>query len=535
MKNETRSKTIRYYSHSLNKKMVKQTGNIELTDLSEGIVAKRYYQASNDSHNLRAQKNNNHLPENPSYTSSFQYLQSKSKLASANLRNSGSQELPYIYQSKNGSNTNLPQTNKKKKSNNLESFRKKIAPNKNSFINKVENKKRPSFSIQSSDKKELGNKFIIIDQEQKKKTNDEKGRRREGSRISLRDKDLNNSFEHKDICHLGVSSKKTKSFAFSQTGKKQGNCERENQDSYVCLDNIFDLEDYSIYGIMDGHGSNGHLVSQFIKRRIEEFFSKFESYLPKKKNQQIPITSSLFEDKIFERLQFHSFSLIKKFYQSLNTELGFEKFDVSFSGSTCVLLFKTGRKLIIANTGDSRAILVKENRGKQISKQNIDPCAKYEVEQLSIDQKPDSKEEKMRIEKAGGYIAQYVAEDGLQGGPFRVWVKGEKYPGIAMSRSIGDHVAKDVGVICEPEINVYILNLFCKYVVVASDGVWDFLSNEEVMDIVNPYFLSGDAEGACEELVKRATEMWNKEEDVIDDITVVIGFIGHPHIKKGTV
>ena len=144
-------------------------------------------------------------------------------------------------------------------------------------------------------------------------------------------------------------------------------------------------------------------------------------------------------------------------------------------------------------------------------------------------------EEKERIEKAGGYISQFIEEDGLQGGPYRVWVKGEKYPGIAMSRSIGDHIAKGVGVICEPEINVFVINMFCKYIVVASDGIWDFLSNDEVMDIVNPYFLSGDPEGATEELVKTATERWKKEEEVIDDITVVVSFIGHPHVKKGTV
>ena len=104
-----------------------------------------------------------------------------------------------------------------------------------------------------------------------------------------------------------------------------------------------------------------------------------------------------------------------------------------------------------------------------------------------------------------------------------------------MSRSIGDHIAKDVGVTCDPEIGVFDVNMFSKYIVVASDGVWDFLSNEEVMDIVNPYFLGGDPEGAVEEIVKTATERWKKEEDVIDDITVVVSFIGHPHVKKGTV
>jgi len=40
-------------------------------------------------------------------------------------------------------------------------------------------------------------------------------------------------------------------------------------------------------------------------------------------------------------------------------------------------------------------------------------------------------------------------------GPYRVWLKTEQYPGLAMSRSIGDFVAASVGVISEPGINIY--------------------------------------------------------------------------------
>lgn len=45
-------------------------------------------------------------------------------------------------------------------------------------------------------------------------------------------------------------------------------------------------------------------------------------------------------------------------------------------------------------------------------------------------------------------------EYGNQSGPYRVWLKNENYPGLAMSRSIGDMIAASVGVICDPGNNI---------------------------------------------------------------------------------
>lgn len=50
----------------------------------------------------------------------------------------------------------------------------------------------------------------------------------------------------------------------------------------------------------------------------------------------------------------------------------------------------------------------------------------------------------------GGRIAPYYDEDGEQMGPYRVWLKHENIPGLAMTRSFGDVMASKVGVISEP-------------------------------------------------------------------------------------
>ena len=65
-----------------------------------------------------------------------------------------------------------------------------------------------------------------------------------------------------------------------------------------------------------------------------------------------------------------------------------------------------------------------------------------------------------------------------------------------------------------------------KFIVLASDGVWEFLSNEEVTAIVLPFFEKKNAEGAAEALVRESYLKWKHEEDdIVDDITCVIIFL----------
>ena len=56
-------------------------------------------------------------------------------------------------------------------------------------------------------------------------------------------------------------------------------------------------------------------------------------------------------------------------------------------------------------------------------------------------------------------------------------MKNERFPGLAMSRSIGDSVAAMVGVSCEPDLLTYSLQPYDKFVVLASDGIWELISS----------------------------------------------------------
>ena len=123
---------------------------------------------------------------------------------------------------------------------------------------------------------------------------------------------------------------------------------------------------------------------------------------------------------------------------------------------------------------------------------------------LTRDHKPDDPQESQVIIAAGGRIDSYRDSQGHKVGPERVWLKHEDIPGLAMSRSFGDQVAARVGVNAVPEVSEYHMSSSDKVIILASDGVWEFLENQQVADIVYPYFLQRNAEGAAENLVRAA-------------------------------
>jgi serine/threonine protein phosphatase PrpC len=79
-----------------------------------------------------------------------------------------------------------------------------------------------------------------------------------------------------------------------------------------------------------------------------------------------------------------------------------------------------------------------------------------------------------------------------------------------MTRSIGDMIASSVGVICDPGMIEHEITSDSKYIVIASDGIWEFLDNFKVMSMVTPYYLKNDPEGAALQLIHEATQWWDK-------------------------
>ena len=291
-----------------------------------------------------------------------------------------------------------------------------------------------------------------------------------------------------------------KNFSVETLPGKNFGVTKINQDTPIVSVNINGVNGFNIFGVLDGHGSNGHYVSKF----LGDYFIKSIS-----NDKDILSCENL--DKIYQKIK----PILINLFLKADTALTKQGLDVSFSGTTCVLVVQLGKKLLCANVGDSRAILIQHNK-----KLNNIPS----IFNLSRDFKPDLPEEKKRIYKMGGVVDQMVDMNGMKAGPPRVWGRGKTFPGLAMSRSLGDFKGKEYGIISLPEIIEYTLDENSKYMVISSDGVWEFLSNENVMEIGNKFYEKNDAVGFTKKLVEISEGLWEQKDVIVDDITTIVVF-----------
>ena len=112
-------------------------------------------------------------------------------------------------------------------------------------------------------------------------------------------------------------------------------------------------------------------------------------------------------------------------------------------------------------------------------------------------------------------------EDGISGPP-RVWLGHMDIPGLAMSRSIGDSVAHSAGVISVPERFTFDLQDNDKMIIVASDGLWEFMTSQQVIDFIAR---TTEPKKAVDMLAAEASARWMKEEQVIDDTTIIVAYL----------
>ena len=295
----------------------------------------------------------------------------------------------------------------------------------------------------------------------------------------------------------------------SRPGKDMMGNTKINQDSVVCLTNINNVKDFNIFGVLDGHGPEGHFVSKYIS-----------NYIPSQLINHPEIKKLKNPEKIYKKFKENNCKIITDAFVSSDEVLKNVDFDVLQSGTTCCLIIHIGKHILCANTGDSRA-LVAFDESNNINSKNLN---KLKAVALSIDYKPELPEESKRIMMAGGVIEKMRDEYGQGVGPFRVWKGEEDYPGLAMSRSIGDFRGKTVGIIPNPGILEYDLNKTTKFVIVCSDGVFEYMSNDKVKDLGKKYYLENNASEYCHQLLIQSFDQWLKKDTFVDDITAVVAF-----------
>mmetsp|Transcript_37581 Transcript_37581/g.79864 ORF Transcript_37581/g.79864 Transcript_37581/m.79864 type:complete len:449 (-) Transcript_37581:79-1425(-) len=373
--------------------------------------------------------------------------------------------------------------------------------------------------------------------------------------VSETDKDMNKvpSFASKDFSHKGDPFD-ARLECMGYVCKKGLKPECPNQDSFF----IMKVESkFSLYGVFDGHGRKGHDISNFVKDNLPKLLLRQKGLA---RNPLECLTLA------FEKTQ----DLIEKATRM-------NELDGMRSGSTAsvVLHFHSeDRNLYVAHVGDSRVVM-----GRKTSST---PEEAWLAADLTEDHKPNIPEERARIEKAGGM----VSFDG--GWNYRVYVKGKRdargkrYPGLNMSRSMGDMAGfYDAGISAVPDVSANAISISPepmyrkddskgkdringkgdqegpantsgegrrastssnvslasrpsvssysiapgsdKFILLCSDGVWEFISSQEAVDAVGR-FKKDEAPEAAELLAKLAWERWTQElgGEVVDDITALV-------------
>lgn len=277
----------------------------------------------------------------------------------------------------------------------------------------------------------------------------------------------------------------------SKKGYAPYNPKKKNQDRLIMAE---DGESGALMlAVFDGHGEAGHLVSdQFKQNYANEVFASDEYKAGGEGINQ---------------------AMKEKFLSIEARVLRDGSIDTEFSGTTAVATVITmDKKLYCANVGDSRIILG-ETKGDD---------GKVHAREVSIDNKPDDPKEKARIVASGGRVFAVEYDDGVDG-PARVWLKHMDIPGLAMSRSLGDTVAHSAGVISEAELYEVQLSPATKTLVIGSDGLWEFISNQECLDLIANCDRSNPME-AVELLAKESNKRWMREEQVVDDTTIAVAY-----------
>ncbi|RZC80934.1 hypothetical protein C5167_043523 [Papaver somniferum] len=237
--------------------------------------------------------------------------------------------------------------------------------------------------------------------------------------------------------------------------------DKENQDSHVVKTGIQGNPNLHFFGVFDGHGQYGTQCSNFVKERLIEILEN---------------DTSLVEDPV----KAHNSAFL-----AANSELHESEIDDTMSGTTAITVLVSGDTVYVANVGDSRAVIaVKDGSGAT-------------AEDLSIDQTPFRKDECERLEGLKDPDIQNWGDEESDGGdPPRLWVQDGMYPGTAFTRSLGDSFAEKIGVIAVPEVKIVQLTPDHLFFVIASDGVFEFLSSQAVTDMSQCKAIDGTKGGS---------------------------------------
>lgn len=284
---------------------------------------------------------------------------------------------------------------------------------------------------------------------------------------------------------------------------------KANQDSFGVWAPFGGKPGVAFFCVFDGHGAEGRPSSQVVRdnvpRSILRHLRDSEPILDDEEEELSPISKPELVRR-FKALT-SSFEEAEDILRDEDSEI-----DHVFSGTTAVASMIVNQFIFTAWAGDSRAII---GRGQGSGVYPVD---------LTHDQKPSRTDEKKRVRALGGRVTRWKKNIG----PLRVWLPDDWIPGLAMTRSVGDSVLTEFGVIPTPEVTVCEFGPKDQFIVLASDGVWEFMSSGEVATFVAKLKVEGMSPSkVANRLVAESVTRWKKNEQVVDDTTAVVIYLNY--------
>ncbi|EJK70982.1 hypothetical protein THAOC_07616 [Thalassiosira oceanica] len=343
--------------------------------------------------------------------------------------------------------------------------------------------------------------------------------------------------------------------ALTQRGYYPDNPHKENQDAYCVVPSKFaGGEGDGYFAVFDGHGDLGHDCASFAKQILHAHIS---AGVKRKR-------ASLNSERLRKLTKEGGVMPKNAFHPSQWPYLSSEQYEscVREAHIKCNEEMHKSKVVKDQTAGDhghlrlvSRWTNMREQRWRQQSSMPAEE-EKREIDQsdsgdghdngslvaipLSEDQTPYRKDERERLKKSGARVCSIDQMEGLEpmhenwgevdlgvdidveGDPPRVWLADRNFPGCAFSRSLGDDIGEGVGVNAEPEFITKDVTRGDEILVIASDGVFEFLTNQRVVDICAA---STNPVEACTRLLEEAYAEWLRYELRTDDITCIVIFL----------
>ncbi|CAD8090179.1 unnamed protein product [Paramecium primaurelia] len=280
---------------------------------------------------------------------------------------------------------------------------------------------------------------------------------------------------------------------------------KDNQDSLFYKLEINKQTDKNIFLLADGHGEQGAKVSQFaIKQLSDCIFDMIQSM-----NTQ---------PKFVEQLN----SNITAFFQQIDSNLAnLSNIDITDSGSTMNLVLTFENYLISANIGDTRTFYFqRSDKPDQLGPSTL------KIKQLSIQHTPEKPQESQRILESGGKIEQET--QGFQKtGPLKVKSKKQDINGATISRSFGDALAKQIGIISLPEIHTFQIQQE-GFLILATGSILDMIDIIDICRILTPITPPNSQaaiDNAAGQIIEEARKKAKLQPDIQDDYSLILVYI----------